>query len=70
MIVGVVLTFIIVTTFLPILFGLKHDNREVMSFFGMVPTDDIKDLINKADEYLKEFIEKYSDKKEENDEEE
>lgn len=40
-----------------------------MSYFGMIPFEEIKDIIAKADNFLKEYIEKYNDKKEDLDKE-
>ena len=65
MILGVVLIFCVMITMLPIVFLIDRYNKEILSFFGMIPLEDIKLLIIKADEYQKSFIEKFSDIKDE-----
>ncbi len=61
---ALVVIFIICGSLIPIVFGVHSENKQTMSYFGKITLEDIKNLIIAGDMYIKNFIEKYSDKKE------
>lgn len=63
MIVSVLILIVTHVVVLPILFNVDKTNNKVLSLFGLIPVEEIRELGQKCEDYLKNHIEDYGEKK-------
>ena len=51
---------------IPIVFKVHRTNNQVLSLFGGIPINEIKELAFKCEKFVTQFLEEKQDKKEEN----
>jgi hypothetical protein len=61
-VVASILILLMWGTFMPIVNGITREGSHLVSFFGMINTNDVREISNKADKYLDNFILSFSDK--------
>ncbi|KAM3130308.1 hypothetical protein pb186bvf_017604 [Paramecium bursaria] len=62
--VGIVCLVISCCVLIPIVFQVHKTNNRVMSLFGIIPIPEIKNLANKCEKYMQDFLEDKNEKKE------
>ena len=63
MIISVLILIVTHVVVLPILFNVDKTNNKVLSLFGLIPVEEIRELSQKCEDYLKNHIEDYGEKK-------
>ncbi|CAD8114609.1 unnamed protein product [Paramecium primaurelia] len=64
MIISIIILIITHAIVIPILLKVDRANNKVLSMFGLIPPIEIKELSDKCEKFLKDYIEDFNEKKE------
>ena len=67
MILGIVFLTVAIGVLIPIVFSVQKTNNKVLSLFGIIPMIEIKELSDKCEKYINNFLEEKNNKEEIND---
>lgn len=64
MIISIIILIATHTIVIPILFNVDTTNNKVLSMFGLITIEDIRELAVKCEDFLQNYIEDFKEKRE------